>query len=56
MAKLLPRQESGAEPTPKYASDAEIELAAQLRHQLEQRYLDSSAAPSSPQNRSGESH
>ena len=38
---------SGGEPTPKFASDAEIALAAQLRQQLEVRYLAASAVPSS---------
>jgi hypothetical protein len=34
-----------AEPTPTFASDAEIELAARLRQQLEARYLQPSAGP-----------
>ena len=29
------------EPAPRYASDAEIELAQRLRHQLEERYFGS---------------
>jgi hypothetical protein len=32
------------EPAPLYASDADIELAQQLRHQLEQRYFGSPEA------------
>ena len=52
----LHRYHLDGEPTPKFASDAEIKLATQLRHQLEQRYLETAAAPSSsnkdPQNRS----
>jgi hypothetical protein len=56
MVKALPPQDASVEPTPKFPSAAEIELAEQLRHQLEERYLEASAAPPSPQNRSGESH
>ncbi len=54
MLKVLPPQDTGVEPTPKFASVAEIELAEQLRHQLEERYLEASAAPPSLLNRSGE--
>ena len=43
------------EPAPLYASDADIELARQLRHQLEQRYFGSAEA-SPPQGRSDEKH
>jgi hypothetical protein len=42
------------EPAPAYASDAEIELAQQLRRRLEERYLGSSEAPSPSRDRSGE--
>ena len=44
------------EPAPRFATDAGIELAEQLRHQLEERYLGSSEAPSRLQARSGEGH
>jgi len=43
------------EPAPLYASDAEIELAQQLRHQLEERYFGSSEA-SPMQDRADEKH
>lgn len=42
------------EPTPAFASAAEIELAEQLRHQLEERYLEAFTAPPSLQKISGE--
>jgi hypothetical protein len=32
------------DPAPRFATDAEIEIAEQLRHQLEERYLAPSAA------------
>jgi len=56
MLKSLPQQHTSVEPTPTFASAAEIELAEQLRHQLEEQYLEASAAPPSLQNRSGENH
>jgi hypothetical protein len=34
---------TGEEPAPSFPSDAEIKLAEQLRHQLEERYLGPSA-------------
>lgn len=38
------------EPAPRYASDAEIALAQQLRHQLEERYFGSAGGqPSRPE-------
>jgi hypothetical protein len=43
------------EPAPLYASDADVELAQQLRHQLEERYFGSSES-SPTQDRSGEKH
>jgi hypothetical protein len=52
----LPSQDAGVEPAPQFASDAEIELADQLRRQLEERYFGSSAAPSTPPERSGKDH
>jgi hypothetical protein len=39
-----------------YASDADIELAQRLRHQLEERYLGSSEAPSPLRYRKGDNH
>jgi hypothetical protein len=36
---------AGVEPAPSFASDGDIKLAEQLRHQLEERYLKSSAGP-----------
>ena len=48
--------DSGAEPAPKFPSDAEIALADQLRRQLEERYLGLSAAPSPLLADKGERH
>jgi len=42
------------ESTPAFASDAEIELAERLRHQLEARLLETPAAPSSSKSTSAE--
>jgi hypothetical protein len=56
MPKALHPSDTGVELTPKFASAAEIELAEKLRRQLEDRYLEASAAPPSLQNRSGETH
>jgi len=50
----LHNHDPGVEPTPRFASDAEIRLAEQLRHQLEERYLGPSAARSPLQAQSGE--
>lgn len=44
------------EPTPLYASDADIELAQKLRHQLEERYLGPSETPSPLRDRKGDNH
>jgi hypothetical protein len=56
MPKTLHHPDTSAEPTPRFATGAEIELAEQLRHQLEERYLEPSAAPPSLQNQSDENH
>ena len=45
---LHPLDRGAAEPAPTFASDAEIKLAEQLRHQLEQRYLGAAVPPSAP--------
>jgi len=37
--------DASVEPAPRFASDAEIALAEQLRHRLEERLLGPSAAP-----------
>jgi hypothetical protein len=52
----LPNDDTGFEPAPSFASDAEIELAEQLRRQLEERYFGPSAAPLTPPVRSGKNH
>jgi hypothetical protein len=41
----LQEQDASGEPAPSFASDAEIALAEQFRHQLEERFLGPSAAP-----------
>jgi hypothetical protein len=52
----LQEQDASVEPAPSFASDAEIALAEQLRHQLEERLLGPSAAPSPLLARSDEDH
>jgi hypothetical protein len=52
----LPNYDTGFEPAPRFASDAEIGLAEQLRRQLEERYFGASAAPWTPPVRPGEDH
>ena len=47
MLKTLPQLDSNVQPTPRFASDVEIEFATQLRHQLEERYLEPPSASSS---------
>ena len=49
--KILRRAATSVEPGPTFASDAEIELAAQIRHQLEERFFEPSPEPLSPQSR-----
>ncbi len=52
----LYNRDSSGEPAASFATDAEIEIADQLRRQLEERYL-APSAPSSPlQGRSREHH
>lgn len=46
--------DSSGEPAASFATDAEIALAEQLRHQLEERYLAPSVPASPLQERSGE--
>jgi hypothetical protein len=53
---LRPDRDANVEPAPLYASDAEIELAQRLRHQLEERYLGPSEAPSPLRSRKGDNH
>ncbi len=50
----LHHPDPSGEPTPAFASDAEIELAEQLRHQLEARLLETSVKSSSSKNTSAE--
>jgi hypothetical protein len=50
----LHNHDASVEPAPAFASDAEIALAEQLRHQLEKRYLGSPATPLPVQASSGE--
>jgi hypothetical protein len=42
----LPDQNTGSEPTPQFATDAEVAFAERLRHKLEERYLGRSDATS----------
>ena len=50
----LYNHDTNVDPAPSFATDAEIEIADQLRHQLEERYLASSAPPSTLPMRSHE--
>jgi len=50
----LYKPDAGAEPQACFATDAEIEIADKLRHQLEERYLAPSASTSPSRQRSGE--
>src|SRR6476620_353236 len=54
VVKIFHPPDPSGEPTPAFASDAEIELAEQLRHQLEARLLEASAAPPFSNNASAE--
>jgi hypothetical protein len=55
MVKIEPHNlDTKGDPAPSFATAAEIELAEQLRHQLEERYLAPSAAPQPSQTRSSE--
>jgi hypothetical protein len=49
----LYNRDSSSEPAVSFATDAEIEIADRLRHQLEERYLAPSAPPSPLPDRSG---
>ena len=40
----LPDSKAGPEPTPRFATDAEVAFAERLRHDLEKRYLGPSTA------------
>jgi hypothetical protein len=45
MLKIEPHnRDTNGDPAPSFATDAEIEFAGQLRHQLEERYLAPPAA------------
>ena len=44
----------GDDPAPSFATDAEIEMAERLRHQLEERYLNPPSAKITPRPRNGD--
>ena len=46
----------GSEPSPQFATDAEVAFAQWLRHQLEQRYLGDSVSGSELTPKAGEIH
>jgi hypothetical protein len=48
--------DTSVEPAPRFATSADIALAEQLRHQLEERYFGPAAAHSAEPTRSGEMH
>jgi hypothetical protein len=54
MSDLLHLPKVGINPTPDFPTAEQIELAEQVRHQLEERYLRSPTAPSLVQKLSGE--
>ena len=57
MVKIeLRNYDTGGDPEPCFATDAEIALADRLRHQLEERYFGSLAAYSPMQDHSKEIH
>jgi hypothetical protein len=51
-----PYRDSGFEPAPRFASNAEIALADRLRRQLEERYFEASAALSTSPAQSRKDH
>ncbi len=52
----LPDPNAGSEPTPQFATDAEVAIAERLRLKLEERYLGRSVANSDVLARPGEVH
>jgi hypothetical protein len=52
----LYNHDNNGDPPASFASDAEIEIANRLRHQLEERYLVPSAQSSPLYTRSGKGH
>jgi hypothetical protein len=52
----LHNHKADVDPAPSYATDAEIEIAEQLRHQLEEQHLAKSARAPPSATRSNESH
>jgi hypothetical protein len=46
MLKIDLPEHTGSEPTPQFATDAEVAFAERLRHKLEERYLRGSDASS----------
>jgi hypothetical protein len=51
-----PSHDTGFEPAPRFASDAEIALADELRRQLEEQYFGRSAATSTSPERPDKEH
>ena len=54
MPKIDFRPHTSVEPEPTYATNADIALAEELRHRLEERYFGGSTAPAALQAESGE--
>ena len=52
----LQNYDTGFEPAPRFPSDAEIQLADQLRRQLEERYFGHAVSPLPSPLRSGKNH
>jgi hypothetical protein len=56
MLKNVSDMNVGSDPSPQFATDAEVAFAQWLRHQLEQRYLGDSASGSDVAPEAGEIH
>jgi hypothetical protein len=56
MLKTVTDSNVGSDPSPQFATDAEVAFAQWLRHQLEQRYLGDSASGSDVAAEAGEMH
>jgi hypothetical protein len=56
MLKIVSDTNVGSDPSPQFATDAEVAFAQWLRHQLEQRYLGDSASGSDVAPAAGEIH
>lgn len=56
MLKTVSDPNAGSDPSPQFATDAEVAFAQWLRHQLEQRYLGDLASGADAAPEAGEMH